>query len=99
MKNILSELQFSIAKPAVYKIRSSDSILLMAIGLLKEQVLKEHKANVPSFLTVLKGSISFQMEDDTHVFNSLDTFQIPLDKLHKVVGLDDENVFLVLQEK
>lgn len=99
MKNILGNLIFSDNKPAIFSIRKSDRIHYLAIGLLEGQLLKKHKANVPTTLTVIKGSIQFFINEEVLFLTEYDTFEIPVGVEHEVKGLGGENVFTLIQEK
>ena len=96
--NILENIPFNNDKPAVHVIRKTDTIKYIAVGLLKDQLLPEHKTGFPTILTVLKGSIEFSIEDEKHVFNEFDTYQIPVNVMHHVRGLEAKNAFTLLLE-
>ncbi|MEN8187609.1 MAG: hypothetical protein ABFR05_10820 [Bacteroidota bacterium] len=97
--NILKNIKFHSEKPFILPVRKTDNVNIIAIGLLHDQILSKHKANIPSLLLVLKGSIEFKIEDKIYLFDQFDTFQIPVDVEHEVIGKDDENIFLITQEK
>lgn len=97
--NILKNLNFSDSRPASFSIRKSDSIHYLAIGLLEGQLLKKHKANIPTTLTVIKGGIQFFINDEALLLKEYDTFEIPVGVEHKVKGVEEENVFTLIQEK
>ncbi|WP_222931416.1 hypothetical protein, partial [Xanthovirga aplysinae] len=86
-------------RPAILPIRKSEKINLIAIGLLKDQILKKHKAAIPTLLTVLKGSIEFRIENDKIRLLQFDTYQIPVNIEHEVEGKEERNVFTLTQEK
>ena len=97
--NIFKNIEFTSEKPAVLAVRKTDKINLIAVGLLKNQLLKKHKASIPSLLTVLKGSFEFRIENDKIKLNQFDTYQIPVNIEHEVEGLDNKNIFTLIQEK
>lgn len=97
--NILENLNLSDAKPATFSIRKSDRIHYLAIGLLEGQLLKKHKANLPTTLTVIKGGIQFFINEEVLTLKEHDTFEIPVAVEHEVKGLEEENVFTLIQEK
>lgn len=80
-------------------IKRSEKINVIAVGLLKDQLLQKHKTLLPTFLTVVKGEIEFHINNEKLELNTLDTFQIPVDVLHEVLGLDEKNIFTLTQEK
>ncbi|HNT51476.1 MAG TPA: hypothetical protein PLM56_01385 [Cyclobacteriaceae bacterium] len=96
--NILDKLEFNPAKPTVLIIKKNETIKMFCVALCKEQVLQKHQAKVPSLLIVLKGYIQFRIGDEAITLREFDTYQIPVQTDHEVVGLGDENVFLITQE-
>lgn len=97
--NILENIPFNPDKPAVYIIRKTDTINYIAVGLLQDQLLPDHKTGIPTILTVLKGSVLFTILEEKHVLNELDTFQIPVNVIHHVLGIDEKNAITLVQEK
>lgn len=97
--NNANVLPFSQEKPAVQVLTKSDAIKVIAIGLLQNQALKKHSTSIPTFLVVVKGSISFRIHGVEQVLQELGTYAIPVNEEHEVVGLNEENVFLLIQEK
>ncbi|WP_124640295.1 MULTISPECIES: cupin domain-containing protein [Amniculibacterium] len=96
--NIIENLQFHNDKPSVAIIKKNENIKYFAVGLGKNAVLQKHTTAFPATLVVAKGKIDFKFEDRNYILNTLDTFEIPVDEMHEVHGLEDENVFLVCQE-
>jgi len=99
MSNIIKSIPFNTEKPAVFAIRKTDSINYIAVGLLQDQVLPEHKTGVPTLLTVLSGSIEFSIGEEKYLFNEFDTYQIPVNEIHHVRGLKKTNAFTLILEK
>ena len=97
--NIEDSLRLNEDKPAVLNIRKSDSLNLMAIGLGKDQLLKKHKTTVPTTLLVLKGEILFVLDEAKIHLAVHDVFNVPVDKEHEVLGIESENIFILLKEK
>jgi quercetin dioxygenase-like cupin family protein len=97
--NIIKNIPFSSEKPAVHMVRKTDTINYIAVGLLMDQILPEHKTGVPTILTVLSGAIEFCIEDKEYLLYPFDTFQIPVNIMHEVRGIEKENVFTLVQEK
>ena len=56
--NILENLAFGNERPSVCPIQRTDKINYFAIGLLHNQILKKHTANVPS-LRFSKVNLNF----------------------------------------
>ena len=97
--NIEDNLTLNAEKPAVLPIGKSEHLNLMAIGLLRDQVLKKHKTNVPATLVVLKGGIDFILNETKIPLVVHDVFKIPVDREHEVIGTGRENIFILLKEK
>lgn len=97
--NILKNIPFNPDKPAVHVIRKTDTINYIGVGLLQDQILPDHKTGIPTILTVLKGSVLFTIEEEKHILNEFDTFQIPVNVMHHVLGIDERNAFTLIQEK
>ncbi|PZX52073.1 cupin domain-containing protein [Algoriphagus chordae] len=97
--NILENLAFASERPSVCPIQRTDKTNYFAIGLLHEQILKKHTANVPSLLTVVKGEIEFFINGETIHLKEFDTYDIPVMVEHEVKGVKDKNIFTIVQEK
>lgn len=97
--NILENLAFGSERPSVCPIQRDDKTNYFAIGLLKDQLLKKHTANVPSLLTVLEGEIEFSINGRVFTLKKFDTYDIPVLVEHEVKGLSEKNIFTIIQEK
>ncbi len=95
--NIKNELNFSTNKPAVLIVQKNDGSLVVSIGLLKDQVLSKHKTAHPALLIVMTGSVRFKINGTDSILNAMDTFNIPIDIEHEVVGIEDESIFLIVK--
>lgn len=93
--NITKELILQPDKPARLMLWHEGSVNQLVIGLTRGQVLAKHKTPYPALLVVLKGSIEFRLPQERTVLTALDTFSIPVNELHEVEGLDEENLLLV----
>ncbi|RXF70456.1 cupin domain-containing protein [Arcticibacter tournemirensis] len=96
--NILDNIQLNGEKPAVLTIRNTDQVLILAIGLKKDQVLQRHVTPTQATLIVLKGVVSFEMEDEFTRIAPAETFEIPANVPHEVTAIE-ESVFLVVKDK
>ena len=95
--NILENIEFSTEKANVFHLRKNDKIKYFAVALGKDAVLKKHTTAFPATLLVLKGEIDFVFDDRQILLKQFDTFEIPVDVVHEVVGVFDENLFTVIQ--
>lgn len=98
MLNIFDQAQFSTEKANVISIKKDDKIQCFAVALGENAVMKKHKTAVPALLVVLKGEINFVFSDRSFPLKEFDTFEIPVDEEHEVIGLGKENLFLITKE-
>lgn len=96
--NIEESIQLNDEKPAVLQIKNTAKSNVIAIGLKKGQVLKKHITPIPALLVVLKGRIAFDMDNQVTELPVHSTFEIPVNTLHEVTGLE-ESLFMVIKEK
>ncbi len=97
--NINAAIVFNTEKPTIVSIRKTETVNIFAVGLMKDQILAKHKTSIPALLIVLKGAILFQINGEEIKLVELDTHQIPLDVQHEVIGISNENIFIITQEK
>ena len=97
--NILKELNFNTEKPAILSIQKTDGLNILAIGLRENQTVTKHKTTFPTLLTVMKGKISFTIQEETFELYEYDTYQIPILIEHELMGLEMDNIVLLVQEK
>ncbi|MBT8195657.1 MAG: hypothetical protein KJO64_04475 [Bacteroidia bacterium] len=97
--NIIEEIKLDPDKPNILSIQKTNKINLMAVGLLQNQMLKKHKTQIPTLLTVLKGAITFYINNESMHLGAFDTLQIPVNTEHEAKGMESENVFTLMQEK
>ena len=97
--NIAEQIEFSSNKPAVASILKSGKLNIIAIGLIEGQELKKHQTGSSTLLTLVKGKLEFRIEGEMGSLSQYDTFQIPINTEHLVIGLDLENIFTLTQER
>jgi quercetin dioxygenase-like cupin family protein len=96
--NIREQLSFNPEKPTVFPILKTEKIRVLAVGVIENQKLSKHNTPVPTLLTMITGKIEFTINGETKVFNSLDTYEIPVKIDHEVRGLEAENIFTLTQQ-
>ncbi len=96
--NLIKEAKFETDKANPIIIKKSEKSQQLAVALGKGAVLKKHKTSVPATLFVVKGEITFNMENKDQILNEGDVFEIPVDIVHEVIGNQDENLFVVIKE-
>ena len=97
--NLLSKLTFSTEKPSTYFVKDGQDVRQIAIALGEGAVLKKHTTDVPATLIVTKGEVRFLIEEEEIILKELDTYQIPVDIPHEVIGVGIENIFIVTKGK
>lgn len=96
--NILENISFT-NKPNFYKVKENAAFKQVAVALGKNSVLTKHKTSTPVTLVVLKGEIDFVIDNQHVILKTYDTYEVPVDVEHEVVGLSKENLFLLTKEK
>jgi len=97
--NIENSLEFHLDRPSTLSIHKTEKLNYIGVGLLKDQLLRKHKTLIPTTLTVIEGSISFSIDDSIHILKQMDVYQIPVDVEHEVSGLEERNIFTLIQER
>jgi len=93
IKKIIDEIEYA-KKPVTALLTSGTNSKLIAIGLAKGVLLKKHKAPGPTKLIVLKGKLEYLSKGNSKIFSEYDEYQIPLEEVHSVVGIEN-SVFLL----
>jgi quercetin dioxygenase-like cupin family protein len=96
--NLLDQINLNKERPSVIIIKKTEKSKIFSVGLLKNQILKKHTASFSTLLLVLKGEITFRIHEKSFVLKEMDTFEIPVEVEHEVVGNQEENIFLLNQE-
>ena len=96
--NIFKDIVLDTEKPAVLPLKKTEKSQMMVIGLGKGAILKKHKTSVSNNLVVAKGSIAFEINNETLHFAEGEVYDIPLDAENEVTGLDEENFFIITKE-
>ena len=93
--NLADKLTFKTDKPTTYFVKDGKNVRQVAIALGEGAVLKKHTTNIPATLIMVKGTVRFLINGEEIVLKDLDTYQIPVDVEHEVIGVEKENVFIV----
>ena len=93
--NLADKLTFRNDKQTTYFIKDGQNVRQVAIALGEGAVLKKHTTNIPATLIMVKGTVRFLINGEEVVLKDLDTYQIPVDVEHEVIGVEKENVFIV----
>ena len=88
--------QMQQAAGAVVKIlKQGSSYKMMAIGLKKGAVLKEHKTAVPATLIVIEGDVMYNEAERSIPLKKDNDFEIPVNVLHGLLALEDSLCLLI----
>ena len=93
--NLADKLTFRNDKQTTYFVKDGQNVRQVAIALGEGAVLKKHNTNIPATLIMVKGTVRFLINGEEVVLKDLDTYQIPVDVEHEVIGVEKENVFIV----
>jgi len=94
IKATLAEMETKehpVAK-ALYK---KEGFKVLVLAFKKDMVLKEHKANVPTKLVVIKGEVTYKSDTTEQLLHCFDEFEIPVNELHAVVAKEDSLCMLI----
>lgn len=83
------------AGPVVKIVKQSSSYKMMAIGLKKGAVLKEHKTAVPATLIVTEGNVLYKEHERSVDLKRDADFEIPVNVLHGLLALEDSICLLI----
>lgn len=96
VKEILSELP-NATKPVVRKYEQQEGSHVLAIGLGKDVILKEHKSDIPARILVIKGRIIYVAGDKRTSLELFDEHMIPIGEYHSIEPQED-SIFLVIKK-
>lgn len=97
IKNVKEEL-LSQDGPIVKKLHANDSFRAIILGFNSGTTFKDHKANWPSKLTIMEGSVEFLQEGNITVLEKYDTHDIEVGIIHAVRATSD-SICLLTQSK
>lgn len=95
IKDIKSQLEGS-DKPIVQSILKKADVKIMAIGLREKVELADHTAPSHAKIIVIQGKINYISKARNIMLSPLDEFDIPLQEVHKVIGIEDAIFLLVI---
>ena len=93
--NLADKLTFRNDKQTTYFVKDGQNVRQVAIALGEGAVLKKHTTDIPATLIMVKGTVRFLINGEEVVLKDLDTYQIPVDVEHEVIGVEKENIFIV----
>ena len=94
IKEILSELEMK-DHPVAKALFKKEGFKVLVIAFKNGMALKEHKANMPTKLLVIEGSVKYKSETTEIELGKYDEFEIPINELHAVNALTDAICMLI----
>ena len=94
IKEILAEIETK-DHPVAKALFKKEGFKVLVIAFKNGMVLKEHKANVPTKLVVLEGSVKYKSETTEIELGKYDEFEIPINEIHAVNALENSLCMLV----
>jgi quercetin dioxygenase-like cupin family protein len=88
IKSIVEELK-SATHPVAKALHKGTNFKVLVIGFNEGMVLKDHKAHIPSKLTVIKGNVLYREDGKETVMHLYDEVEIPVDIIHSVSAIED----------
>lgn len=76
----------------------NDKTKIIAIGLKKDVVLAKHTAPSKAQILIIQGAVTFRTATFSKSINTYETFEIPLEVVHEVIG-DTDSIFLLILSK
>ena len=53
---------------------------------------------MPATLIMVKGEVRFLINGEEIILKDLDTYQIPVEVEHEVIGVQKENIFIITKQ-
>lgn len=96
IKEILSELP-TATKVLVKRFEQEEGSHVLAIGLNRDVILKEHKSDIPARILVIKGAVTYIAGEKRTRLDLFDEHIIPVGEYHAVEPHED-SIFLVIKK-
>ena len=97
IQDIAIALSSSIA-PIMKPYYENDKTKIIAIGLKKDVVLEKHTAPCTAQILIIQGAVTFRTATFSKSIDTYETFEIPLEVEHEVIG-DTDCIFLLILSK
>lgn len=88
IKKIKEELK-AANHPVAKSLHHGTGFKVLIIGFNRGMILKEHKAHIPSKLTVLEGAVIYTEENRVVKLRQYDEVDIPIEIPHAVEAMED----------
>lgn len=97
IKDVKQQLKTS-ENPVVKSIQLGTCFKVLIMGFKKGMILKEHKANIKSKLTVLEGAVTYKEKQRVVKLTQYDEVEIPVEVTHSVEATEDSLCMLIQGE-
>ncbi|MDF2438696.1 MAG: hypothetical protein K0Q95_3072 [Bacteroidota bacterium] len=88
IKEIISQME-NATQPVVKVLHKGDSFKVLVIGFKNGTVLKDHKTNKQTKLSVLSGEVIYTEGQKRVILEQYDDLDIPIDVMHAVEATED----------
>ncbi|MFN3406023.1 MAG: hypothetical protein ACK40G_18150 [Cytophagaceae bacterium] len=88
IKDIAVSLESS-KHPVAKALHKSENFKVLVMGFKRGMILKEHKAHLPTKLTVLEGSVLYRENGTIKALSKHDETEIPVEVIHSVEAVED----------
>lgn len=96
-EKIVSKEAFRTENPSIYVVKNGKNVRQTAISLQKNTILNKQIISESATLIVVKGKIRIFVSNEEIVLSELEVYQIPIDIEYQIIGLDNQNVFVITQ--
>lgn len=97
IKEVKDKLETS-SSPVARALHQGTGFKVLVLGFKKGMILKEHKAHIPSKLTVLEGAVIYKEADRVVELHQYDVVDIPVEVKHAVEAFTDSLCLLTQGE-
>jgi quercetin dioxygenase-like cupin family protein len=94
IKNILANIA-DAARPISKIIKAGDSFKLVAIGLKKGVIWRDHKSVMPAKLLVMEGRVTYVQGENKVKLEKFEDFDIPVNVVHSLEAIEDSICILI----
>ena len=88
IKDIISDLKTAL-HPVAKALHKGDHFRVLMFGFNKGMILKDHKAHLPSKLTVVTGTVIYKEGEKEVTLMKYDEIDIPVEIVHSVEAIED----------
>lgn len=88
IKEVLMQLQTSV-HPVARVLHKGTDFKVLVLAFKSGMQLKDHKAHIPSILTVFSGAVIYREGNKEITLHQYDEYNIPVEVSHSVEALED----------